>query len=141
MRCCVIFWFLSLQLTIFALKILQLFFCDQEHADELSSRGYEFWVIPKAGLVHHPHDRMVDAWPTDHLLQSMFHWRLPGHIHFLAKIFGHPIADAHFSKIPLNSLDVEEQNNEIEKRLIHLRLIFQSTHMVSPVATDKLFAA
>jgi hypothetical protein len=84
---------------------------------------------------------MDNAWPTDHLLESMFHWRLPFHIHFLAKIFGHPIADAHFSKFPLNSLDVEEQHNEIEKRLSRLRLIFQSTHMVSPVAKDKLFAA
>ena len=143
LRCCLIFLFLSLQLMIFALKIVQPFFCDQEHADELASRGYEFWVIPKAGLVHHPHDRMDNAWPTDYLLESKFHWRLPQYIHFLAKIFGHPIADPHFSKIPLNILilDVEEQHNEVEKRLIHLRLIFQSTHMVSPVAKDKLFAA
>jgi hypothetical protein len=113
----------------------------QEHADELASRGYDFWVIPKAGLVHHPHDRMDNAWPTDYLLESKFHWRLPHHVHFLAKIFGHPIADAHFSKIPLNSLDVEEQHHEIEKRLSRLRFIFQSTHMVSPVDTDELFAA
>jgi len=121
-------------------KNIATFFCDQEHADELASRGYEFWVIPKAGLVHHPHDRMDNAWPTDYLLESKFHWRLPQHIHFLAKIFGHPIADPYFSKIPLNILNVEEQHNEVEKRLIHLRLIFQSTHMVSPVARDKLFA-
>ena len=112
----------------------------QEHADELASRGYEFWVIPEAGLVHYSHDRMDNAWPTDYLLESKFHWRLPQHIHFLAKIFGHPIADPHFSKIPLNILDVEEQHNEVEKRLIHLRLIFESTHMVSPVVKDKLFA-
>ena len=142
LRCCVIFRFLSLQLmTSESHQKYNYFFGDQEHADELASKGYEFWVIPKAGLVHHPHDRMDYAWPTDYLLESKFHWRLPQHIHFLAKIFGHPIADPHFSKIPLNILDVEEQHNEVEKRLIHLRLIFQSTHMVSPVAKDKLFAA